>query len=87
MTIEYANSTVETLGQWFKSLGGRQDVIYDVRSDKMFDKLRFRMSGAGSKFVVRSVCTVPTSRPVTHLNVDIVSKDVDHDVCLHMLLS
>jgi len=41
MKIEYADSTVATLGRWFEALRDCHEVIYDVRQDRKFNKLRF----------------------------------------------
>lgn len=81
MAIQYADCTAEILGQWFESRG-RHDVIYDIRCDTMFDKLRFWLSGAGTTVVVKSVCTVRASHNVPHSNTTTVLKDIGRGVGL-----
>jgi hypothetical protein len=82
MAIKYRNSTVETLGRWFESLGGRHTLIYDSRYDKLFKKLRFEMCGVEGKRIVKNIYTIPNSRPVTSSDAHIVSKSIWQGVCI-----
>jgi hypothetical protein len=80
MAIEYINSTVETLGRWFESLGGRHEPIYDSRHDEMFNRLRFEMCGAENKRVVKSI-SIPTSHSVASPETHIVQM-IQRGVCI-----
>lgn len=86
MLIHYANCSVETLGQWFESTRGRHDIIYDIRRDGMFDKLRFRLCGMGNLAVVENVWTVLTSRDISCCSDDTaVVVDVNCNASLTLL--
>lgn len=47
LAVEYTDSSVEILGRWYESMGGRHELIYDVFRDKIFKGLRCWKSTAG----------------------------------------